>query len=331
MNIEELENRLFALTPSERFHLEHPGMRSKRYDRIATVRRNGKELYVFRFDTIMNKHNIALHKESRFAAVPPHIHTVIEIMYVYRGSCTQIVNGERITLHTGDVSLIDADASHEILPLTDEDIVITLDIRKQFFTDGFLARMSSQGTVARFLLDSLTRRQKADRYLTFRKQQDIETTPVIQQLLCEYYEPNVCSEEIIDSYMIILFSQLLRIYQKQTARISSRDSDSSLPALILSYMEDNCTTATLRSTAQAFGFHPNYLSVYIRRHTGKTFKDLLIGYRMVLGASYLCNTDIPVTTIAHELGYANLTFFYDRFRRTYGLTPQEYRERNTMS
>lgn len=325
MTVDELHRRLFILTPSERFHLDHPGTRSKRYDHIDIVRRDGRKLYVFKFDTIMNNHNFSMHKESRYARIPPHIHTVIEIMYVYSGSCTQIINGERVVLGEGDACLVDADTVHEILPLGNDDIVITLDVRKQFFTEGFLAQLSSQGVVARFLMSSLAHRRQMNGYLVFARQEDVELRGVIQKLFCEYYDSGLCSDEIIDAYLIILLSYLFRIYQKHAARFANHGTAMAMPAVILSYIEDNCVTATLRSTAKAFGFHPNYLSYYIKKNTGKTFKDIIIDYRMALAASYLHNTDMSVVALAHELGYSNLTFFYEKFKKSYGMSPREYR------
>jgi len=95
---------------------------------------------------------------------------------------------------------------------------------------------------------------------------------------------------------------------------------------ILKYIEVNCITATLQSTAGHFGFHPNYLSSYIKKSTGKSFKELIILQRMCQACFYLSNTDIPIYEIASKIGYDNLGFFYKKFESIYKVTPSVYRD-----
>ncbi len=114
MNLKQLESKLTELTRSERYHRSHPKRLSSRYNRIEKTVIDGQELYVFKFDSIMNQHNICLNQESRFTPIEKHIHSVIELNYIYRGEMTQIINGREITLHKGDVCIPDFNTVHEI-------------------------------------------------------------------------------------------------------------------------------------------------------------------------------------------------------------------------
>lgn len=326
MNLKQLESKLTDLTPSERYHRTHPNRLSSRYSRIDRTVVDGQELYDFKFDSIMNQHNICLNQESRFTPIPRHIHSVIELNYIYKGKMTQIINGEKITLHEGDVCILDLNTTHEILPLSEEDIVITIDMRKKYFTASFLSRLSIQGLVSRFLVNALMESQSRQQYMIFYSHPDISIHPVIQQLLCEYYDSRICSDEVMDAYMIILFSQLLRMYQKQPHPESSDDSGSEILLLILRYMESNYQTVTLNSVAELFGFHPNYLSTYLKKHTGKTFKELLITQRMLQAGFFLKNTSMSIAEIARRVGYENQGFFYKKFHSYYQMSPVEYRD-----
>ena len=66
---------------------------------------------------------ISIKRNSRFSAVPEHIHTHIEINYVYSGSCPQVIDGHPITLQKNQVLLIDTNCPHSIAPLGENDIV----------------------------------------------------------------------------------------------------------------------------------------------------------------------------------------------------------------
>lgn len=91
-------------------------------------------------------------------------------------------------------------------------------------------------------------------------------------------------------------------------------------------MESNYQTVTLNSVAELFGFHPNYLSAYIKKHTGKSFKELIITQRMLQAGFYLRNTNTPISEIAQEVGYQNQGFFYKKFQEYYQMSPVEYRK-----
>lgn len=281
---------------------------------------------MFKYDSIMNQHNICLHQESRFTLIPPHVHSVIELSYIYRGSMTQIINGEKITLQQGDICILDRNTVHEILPLSQEDIVITIDMQKKYFTESFLSRLATQGLVSHFLVAALSENHNQQQYLLFHRQEDINVHFLIQQLLCEYYDYDICSDEIMDAYMVVLFSSLLRMYQKDPNSISDNSEDNTLLLLILRYIEANYQTVTLDSLAKIFGFHPNYLSSYIKKHTGKTFKELIITQRMLQAAFYLKNTSLAISEISEKICYQNQGFFYKKFKEYYQMSPAEYRK-----
>ena len=100
---------------------------------------------------------------------------------------------------------------------------------------------------------------------------------------------------------------------------------------ILDYLEANYLTVTLQSTADHFGFHPNYLSAFIKKETGRTFKELVILQKMCQACFYLTNTDFPIYEIAQKVSYDNLGFFYRKFTELYHMTPQEFRERKAYA
>ena len=124
--------------------------------------------------------------------------------------------------------------------------------------------------------------------------------------------------------MVLLFCEILRQYRDQAFYSDSGASSRIID--ILSYIEENCLTATLRSTAAHFGFHPNYLSGLIKKQTGRSFKELIILQRMCQACFYLSNTDLPIYEIARRVGYDNLGFFYKKFESLYHTTPSIYRQ-----
>ena len=323
MNVASMEEFLFNETESELNHLNNNSLLSKRYKNIPKVRIDDKDIYLFKFDTLLKNNNVSIHKESRFTHIPLHIHTVIELLYVYSGECTQIISGKEIHMKQGSICLLDTNVPHEIKYLNSNDI-ISIVMRKQYFSTSFLSRLGKNSIINDFLINALSDNTTHDQYLLLDNCLESNIHSIIQNILCENYEKQLCRNEIIDSYMVILFCEMLRLYQDKKYNIDSSKS-TNLLFEILSYIENNYHDITLEKTAAHFSFHPNYLSSFIKKNTGRSFKNLVIMQKMSEACFYLTNSDMPIYEIANTIGYDNLGFFYKKFQSIYNLSPQEYR------
>ena len=68
---------------------------------------------------------IDVRHHTRFVHFPRHRHNYVEMVYMYQGSTTHILeNGERVELQQGDLLLLNQNAVHEILPAGEGDIAI---------------------------------------------------------------------------------------------------------------------------------------------------------------------------------------------------------------
>ena len=95
---------------------------------------------------------------------------------------------------------------------------------------------------------------------------------------------------------------------------------------IRQYISQHYQEGNLQQMAADLGYERTYLSKFVRQATGSTFKQLVNIERMRRAALLLRGTTRPIYEIAEEVGLANLTSFYQRFREYAGCTPQEYRK-----
>jgi AraC-like DNA-binding protein len=70
----------------------------------------------------------------------------------------------------------------------------------------------------------------------------------------------------------------------------------------------------------------HFLRIF-RRVAGVTPYEFLLGVRMRRAAFALATTPTPVTTIALDAGFGDLSTFHGRFRAVFGTTPAAYRRR----
>ena len=69
----------------------------------------------------------------------------------------------------------------------------------------------------------------------------------------------------------------------------------------------------------------SYLSTVFSAHTGKKFVEYLTLVRMKRAGWLLCNTELKITEIAERLDYKDIGYFSRLFKKTYNLSPSEYR------
>lgn len=63
----------------------------------------------------------------------------------------------------------------------------------------------------------------------------------------------------------------------------------------------------------------------VRRHLGRSPRELLLGLRLERSAQALRMGDDAILAVALDAGFANLSYFYRRFRARFGCTPKAYR------
>lgn len=105
------------------------------------------------------------------------------------------------------------------------------------------------------------------------------------------------------------------------------DSNPSEPiiASIRSYIDNNIAQdLSLGSLSRKFRVNPSYLSRLFHQMTGERLSEY-ITQRKVRIAKQLLETDDKIYAVARQVGYDNPNYFSKVFKKTVGITPQEYR------
>lgn len=82
---------------------------------------------------------------------------------------------------------------------------------------------------------------------------------------------------------------------------------------------------SLASAADVAALEPTYFSAYFHDKTGVCFSHWLSHLRVKEAKRLLTTTDRPISLIAQDVGYNNLTSLERAFKRCTGGTPSEYR------
>ncbi|WP_160724976.1 response regulator transcription factor [Bacillus sp. USDA818B3_A] len=83
---------------------------------------------------------------------------------------------------------------------------------------------------------------------------------------------------------------------------------------------------TLTEAANYVNLNPSYLSKLFKDKTEQNFVDFVLEIRMNEARHLLVSTSLRVSEIADRLGYSDITYFSNMFKRKNGVTPSEYRK-----
>lgn len=96
---------------------------------------------------------------------------------------------------------------------------------------------------------------------------------------------------------------------------------------VMTYMTTS-DEVSMAAAAAMVGMSESTFSRYCSRTLGQSFSETLRKMRMARACQLLCNTSLPITSIADRSGYKNLSNFNRQFHLVHGLTPTQYRRQN---
>ena len=103
------------------------------------------------------------------------------------------------------------------------------------------------------------------------------------------------------------------------------DTENAQKAL-LAYVDEHFREEISREQlSEMFFFDPDYITKIFKKETGLSYKNYVIEKRLALAKKLLKETDYPINSVALSVGYDNYSYFTRLFKKSFGITPVEYR------
>ncbi|WP_159449969.1 AraC family transcriptional regulator [Clostridium massiliodielmoense] len=96
------------------------------------------------------------------------------------------------------------------------------------------------------------------------------------------------------------------------------------------YIEKNYTNSLLsvELVSEYVNISPNYLRTLFKNITGESISKYINICRFENAKKLLINTDLTILDISSKVGYSNNNYFYTAFKKTYGISPSQFRRNN---
>lgn len=318
-------DKLKNITEEERNILDkHSGVDKTIY------KNDSKREFVIDSKKMLSKEKlIDIRRHTRFVEFPKHKHDFIEIIYVCKGSVTNIINmTDTVILKEGELLFLNQYTSHSLLPTGENDIVVNFVVLPQFFDDAFLA-LDKESLLGEFLSSTLCSNSNAGKYLHFKCSNIVTVQNNIENMIWTLCQKQKGQEKINRLTMTVLLLQLMNF----TEAIAGNDSelfDKKIILNVLQYIETHYKNASLTEIASELSMKSYKLCKLIKKATDKTFAELLLQKRLTLAANLLNSTALSITDIIIAVGYDNTSYFHRVFKEKYAMTPKLFRQKNSQ-
>lgn len=247
-----------------------------------------------------------------------HIHNELELLCVFRGSCTIVARGNAIEAKAGSVVLVGHNVVHAIRADGGADFLVVQISRhilgeyfpalKTTYFEAFdLAAALPAGERAR-LWGHLYR--LARHYIEGDALYQLHCIAAAAELLCAVYRNAPHSS----------------VYN--TADYLARKRAEQRIARICETINDNYDgKITLTEIAEAEGLTPTYLSHFFRDHFGVSFQEYLNNVRFDNALRLIADKQLSMNEIAALCGFSEVKYMAKMFRKRFNCTPREFSRR----
>ncbi len=288
---------------------------------------------IFVPDRFLGQKKLTTMSHNRFSTPNYHSHRFMEINYILEGDFINIIEGQEIVMHKGDICIMPPLVFHS-MDIIQHDIesrknsyaihlFINVHAIKEFFPD------TSNESFTRFI-NNIARGESHRKFAFFRCS-DPGVSEWIAKLL--FYSTHSAGTEIKSEEDSLLFhlgrafiAEMLNPKRYTLSFSTSFTGNSSSTNDIIGYISENFKTVTLEDVALKFNYSFSYASKLIKQRTGLGFSKLLSNIRLERACDLLKHTDQSVQDIASKCGYNTTEHFHRSFKAKYRMTPSSYRE-----
>ena len=257
---------------------------------------------------------------KRSFQIPVHWHDEFEIIYVKSGFLTVSISGENYIGKPGDAFVVSPGNLHFMGSQTGN---------VDYFTFLFPLKYISFRTDD--ILDDKLLEPLNSGHLIISPEIEDAVKEQCEQLVEIYGAKKEESQSKITAQIktkIILLQFILELWKKGFIVENDTSGKNTVEKEMVSYIQQNFTgKILLKEFGEQFHLSEKYISRYFKEHFHITISQYVTYLRLEHAKQLLQDTDIPVTEVAMQSGYQNVSYFIRSFKKTYGMSPLKYRNK----
>lgn len=114
---------------------------------------------------------------------------------------------------------------------------------------------------------------------------------------------------------------MLEIFVKKTSVFEFKEIN-----LIINYINEHKGAVSFLNVCEKFNRSRSHISHLFKKSCGYSFKEYCNNLKLDIAADMLKTTDLPVTQVALESGFNDVSYFIKMFKTKFGLSPMKYKK-----
>lgn len=241
-----------------------------------------------------------------------HYHSdIFELLYLIKGNCSCMVEGNRYRLSSGDAIIARPDELHMMIheePITQYER-INIEIPGKFFVRNHCESLKTIFTKRKAGMDNLIRAE----------QLNVRNIHYIINDMKRYCDENDQNLDIVMNSKMIEF-----LYNLNKVRVSNYGMNFSHEKIrdIIIYINDNLNSElSLDILAKQFYISKGYLCYIFKEQTGMTINKY-ITYKRILKVQELYSNGISLIDASSDAGFGSYSTFHRMYIKEFGKTPK---------
>lgn len=262
-----------------------------------------------------------------------HSHSFMEIAYVASGAGIHLVGDKEYSVSRGDLFIINHDMPHVFRSLDLGEQMLTVyncGFNPDFLDSSLVDCRSFTDVIRQLLFHSFFPEEGIsgpDVHLSSSESRCVEE--IYQKMLAEFTAKESGYIEILRAYVIELIITIFRAFRRSSAPGSHVDSHRThLVEKVMLYMQNNLSSELRIDDLSVMAFlSSNHFCKLFKETTGMTVIEYAQKIRIEEACHLLRETNRKIIDIAAEVGYRDIKFFNQVFKRLVGETPSSYRKK----
>ena len=241
----------------------------------------------------------------------PHTHNHAELFYIVGGKGQFLIEDQLYPVNTNHLVIINPNVTHTEVSLNAQPLeYIVLGI------EGVELSITENSNGQFCILDHF---------------ESMDITSCLRNILREMELKQPGYEDICQAFMEILIIRLMRSTGLSVPTEPQNSVGNHQCAAVRRYIDHHFKESlTLDQLAEEAHMNKFYLSHAFKQEYGISPINYMISRRLEESKYLLAETDLSMSQIAQLLGFSSLSYFSQVFRRTQGIAPMEYRQKNKV-
>ncbi|OOV25090.1 hypothetical protein BXU11_16220 [Flavobacterium sp. LM5] len=254
-----------------------------------------------------------------------HKHNFYELIFVEKGSGEHILNGISYSFKQDDVFLLTPDDAHEF-KIENKIKFIYLKFTEQVFLEKLNTNRKTFWDEA--LRNALVKVDNAVTSIICCKEDKHNLKALLHIMLYEYTNKALFNNEVV----LELFGSIMAIITRNlNQNVISVNDNKAVEKInnILTYIRINAVDnekMDIRKMASCFFMSPNYISVFVKKHSGLSIQQHIVQTKIKSAEKLLKQNRFTINEIADRLGFTDASHFNKIFKKYKTISPSEFQK-----